>query len=825
MRNNKELDRNKIKDNPDKKLFGFKHVSKKDKDSSGKKYTKKDEKSANLSKKTKNKKTAWKVFKICLFTFLALCIIGTGVVIGVISGIIDKTPSIDLEELEQFDLASYFYDKDKVEIASINSGENRELVSYKDLPKHLVDAVVSIEDERFFSHNGVDIQRTAAAIFNFIISGGHSDFGGSTITQQLVKNVTEDKEAKWTRKIREWYNSILLESKLTKEQIMESYLNKIFLGAGSSGMQVASKNFFGKNVKDINIAEAAILAAAIQTPESTNPYRSEEARAKLLARQKVVLKQMLKLHKIDQTQYDEAIKFEVAFKKTEDVNNSKIQSYFVDAVIDQVINDLMEQKGMKKDAATLLLYSNGLKIYTTQDTKVQNAINVAYSNEKLFYQDKNKGFMQSAMVVMDQSNGNVLGMMGGADKKTANRTLNRATQIGNQPGSCMKPIGAYGPAFERGLLSPGSGIDDSQITFGNWTPKNYYNYFNGYVTVRQAIAKSMNIPAIRATQKAGVDYSFNFAKNMGLKSLTDKDKGLPSVAIGGGDQGVTVLEMASAYSTIANGGTYMTPKLYISVVDKHGKELLTPTVEAKKVMKDTTSYMLIDCLRTVVTSGTGAGYIRAGNMPVAGKTGNTDNDYDQWFCGFSPYYTIACWNGYEPENKVIGYRKIGSYPYTSMVVFNDVLKEITKGQEVKQFPRPSEIVNGSICKVSGLVATDACKSDPRGNQTITDIFASGTIPTATCNIHKSVSICPDSGLLVTKFCPKPTNKSFITRDYVPDIKPSDWGFMVPIATCNIHTKAPEPIVPESPVIPGDTNGDGKVDIYDKPVVKPPEPKS
>lgn len=823
MRKNEKLDRNKIKTkDDDKKKFEFKSIFKKDKTSSGKKVS--------VGKDGKPKKTGWKIFKVCLFTFLALGIIGTGVVIGVISGVIDKTESIDLEELQNFNINSYAYDRDGTEIGSFNSGENRSLVSYKDMPKHLIDAVVSIEDERFFSHGGVDVQRTAAAIFTFVINGGKSDFGGSTITQQLVKNVTGDKEANWTRKIREWYNAISLESKLTKEQIMESYLNKIFLGAGSSGVQVASKNFFGKDVKDINIAESAILAAAIQTPEATNPYRSEEARAKLLSRQKLVLKQMLKLNKITQEQYDEALKFEVAFQKAEDVNNAKVKTYFVDAVVEQVIKDLMEQKNVTKKVAEDMLYSNGLKIYTTQDSRVQKAMDDAYKNDKLFYDDKNKGFMQSAMVVMDQSNGDVLGIIGGAGEKTGDRTLNRATQIKNQPGSTMKPIGAYGPAFERGLLSPGSGLDDSQITIGNWTPRNYYNYFNGYVTVRQAIAKSMNIPAIRATQKAELGYSFTFAKNAGLKSLTENDKGLPSVAIGGMDEGVTVLEMASAYATMANGGTYMTPKLYTRVLDKNGKELLKPEVEAKKVMSDTTAYMLTDCMQTVVKSGTGAGYIKAGNMPIAGKTGNTDNDYDQWFCGYSPYYTIACWNGYEPENKVIGYRKIGSYPYTSMVLFNDVLKSITAGQEVKQFTRPAGIINGTVCKVSGLVPTDACKSDPRGSQVITDIFASGTIPTATCNIHKTVNICAETGLLTTEFCPNPQNKSFITRDYVPNTKPSDWGFMVPTATCTKHTKAPEPEKP--PAIPGDTNGDGKVDIYDDPINKPgdnipvkPKPKT
>jgi penicillin-binding protein 1A len=446
---------------------------------------------------------------------------------------------------------------------------------------------------------------------------------------------------------------------------------------------------------------------------------------------------------------------------------------------------------------------------------VQKAIDDAYNNSKLFYTDKKGKFMQSAMVVMDQSTGNVVGLIGGADEKTGSRTFNRATQAYRQPGSTMKPLGAYGPAFEQGILAPGMGLDDSQFSMGGYTPKNYYGYFNGYVTVRQAIAKSMNIPALRANIKVGVDSAFLFAKNAGLVDLVESgpknDKNPASLALGGVTKGFTVLEMANAYSTIANGGIYMTPKLYTKVLDRDGKEVLTPDTTAKRVMKDSTAYMLTDCLQTVVKTGTGAGIIKPGKMAVGGKTGDTNDDKDQWFVGFSPYYTIAAWNGYD-DPRPIGYRNsVGAYPYTSMVVFNTVLNAIDAGKEAKQFDRPASIVTASVCKVSGLVATDACRNDPRGNQTITDIFAAGSVPTKTCDIHKSANICTESGLLATQYCPSTAVKSFITRDYVPNVKPNDWGFMLPTATCNIHTSAP--VVEEPPV--------GEVDIYGKPVVTKP----
>ena len=758
------------------------------------------------AKKKKNKKLGWKIFKIFLFTMIALGIIGTGIVFGVISGVIDKTDSIELEDLQLLKLTSFIYDKDGLEIGNLYDSENRVTVEYKNIPKTLVDAVISIEDERFFSHGGVDIKRTAGAVFTFAFNGGKSSFGGSTITQQLVKTITSDKETSWTRKIREWYRSISLESKLNKEQILESYLNTIYLGDGSYGVEVASQNYFGKSVKEINIAESAILAAAIQTPEATNPYKSEEAKTKLLERKDLVLKQMLKLNKITQAEYDEASKFEVVFKKESVSGSEKIQSYFVDAVIEQVIADLQDQKNVTRGVAIKMLYADGYKIYSTQDPAVQKAIDETYNNQKLFYTDKKGDFMQSSMVVMDQSTGNVLGLIGGADPKAGTLTLNRATQTFRQPGSTMKPLGAYGPAFEQGVLAPGMGLDDSQFTIGKWTPGNYYGYFNGYVTARLAISKSMNIPAVRANQRAGVDAAYLFAKNTGLVDLVEADKNSASLALGGVTKGFTVLEMANAYSTIANGGIYMTPKLYTKVLDKNGKEVLKQDTIAKKVMKDSTAYMLTDCLQTVVKTGTGAGIIKVGNMPVAGKTGNTDSDKDQWFIGFSPYYTIACWNGYD-DPKPIGYRTgSGAYPYTSMVLFNTVLNTISKGQEVKQFDKPTSVITASVCRVSGLVATDACRNDPRGDQTITDLFAVGSVPTKTCDIHKSVSICSVTGLLATQFCPTPVTKSFISRDYVPVIKPRDWGFMVPISTCNVHSQAPV-VVPDNQV---DIYGSGAV---------------
>lgn len=748
-----------------------------------------DVKNMKNGKKKKNHKKGWKIFRICLFVFLALCIVGAGIVVGVITGIIDKTESISDEALTGGKETSHIYDKDGNEIGALYDSENRISVEYKDLPKSVVDAVVAIEDERFFKHKGVDIKRTAGAIFTYIINGGKSSFGGSTLTQQLVKNLSKDDETSWTRKIREWYRAITLEKKISKEEIFALYVNTIYFGDGAYGIEVASKNFFGKSIKDVNIAESAILAAQIQSPEATNPYKSEEAKKRLLDRQKVVLNKMLELGSITQEEHDKAVEQEITFQKEVVSLTNEVQSYFVDAVVEAVIKDLQEEKNVSRGLAIQMLYGNGYKIYTTMDPNVQKAIDDAYNNPKLFYTNRDGSFMQSSMVVMEQSTGNVVGLIGGAGKKEGALELNRATQTKRQPGSCMKPLGAYGPAIEQGKLSPGAGLDDSPLPQGSWNPKNYYNSFYGYVTVRDAIAKSMNLPAIRANQKIDASYAFNFAKNTGLKSLVPEDKNVASLSLGGLTHGVSVLEMANAYATIANKGVYIEPKLYTKVIDTHDKEILVNTSStAKVVMKESTAYMLTSCLEQVVKSGTAAGYVRVPNMAVAGKTGNTDDDYDQWFCGFSPYYTIACWNGYD-KNRSIGVRSYGSYPYTSVKLFNTVMNTISKGQKPASFAKPNSVTSVALCRDSGLVATEACKADPRGDRTLTDLVAKDSIPTGTCNVHKMVKICNDTGLLANQYCKKTSEKSFITRDYDPPIKPADWGYMVPKEECKEHNRS------------------------------------
>ena len=356
--------------------------------------------------KKKNKKLGWKIFRAILLIGLALCIVGAGIVLGVISGIIDDTESISLDELELLPQTSFMYDMNGNELAALYDSENRIIVEYDDIPKQTVNAVVAIEDERFFSHHGIDIKRTLGAVVTYIANGGDSTFGGSTLTQQLVKNITSDNEKAWQRKIREWYRAISLETKLDKSKIFESYVNTIYYGDGCYGIEVASNHFFGKSVSELNIAESAAIAAMIQSPEITNPYRSDEAKQKLIERQNVVLDKMKSLGMITEDEYTEAKNYELEFKK-KDVSYGGTQSYFADAVVESVIDDLMDQKNVSRGIAMKMIYTDGYKIYTTQDPEVQSAIDNAFNNGSIFYTERNGEMIQGSMVVMDHKKGEV----------------------------------------------------------------------------------------------------------------------------------------------------------------------------------------------------------------------------------------------------------------------------------------------------------------------------------------------------------------------------------------------------------------------------------
>lgn len=739
------------------------------------------------------KKTLLFQSKIFLLFMVFFGCILIGALGGIFFGILGTTQELTADDLTFKNLTTVFLDKDGKDVGHVFGDVNRTLVSIKDMTKYLPEAVVAIEDERFYKHKGIDFKRIAGAVINYLIPGG-KQYGASTITQQLVKNLTGDKEVTLRRKIQEQWRALMLETKLSKDQILELYLNTAYWGNGATGVQAAARNYFDKDAKDLSIAEAAMVAGITQYPSKYDPTRNFEASKE---RQETVLMKMKELGYINQKEYDEAVAEKIKLKKGT-VTRVLQQSYFIDAVCQDVLRDLQEKKNVSKAMAQKMLFSDGLKVYTTMDSNVQKALDEVYMDgSKIFgASGGGSGGPQSAMVVIDYRTGGVVGLVGGVGEKKGVMTFNRATQAKRQPGSSIKPIGVYAPALEGGYITPATVFDDVPITIripgggGTWSPRNWYSDgFWGLSTVRRGIENSMNIVAVKVWLKIGAERSYDFLKSVGISTLTETDKNSPAaLALGGLTVGVSPMEMAGAYGAIANGGYYIKPVTYTKVVDRNGRVLLENKVEAKKVMDERAAYLLTDMMEDVVTSGTGT-TAALSNMPVAGKTGTTSNNYDRWFAGFTPYYVGATWYGYDKQRSISG-----STNYSAKA-WKAVMEKVHKGLQNKNFTEPPGIVRKVICIDSGKLPGDLCKNDPRGNRTREELFIKGTEPTETCDVHVKVKICKSSGLLATERCPSGSvvSKIMIARPepYAPNDydapQPKDRKYEAPFGEyCNVH---------------------------------------
>ena len=585
------------------------------------------------------------------------------------------------------------YEGNIVEYDQISGLANRVWADLDDIAVDVQDAFVAIEDERFYHHPGFDIPRLAKATFNYLVKKDDS-FGGSTITQQLVKNVTKDDEVRADRKIREIMRAIKLENELSKNEILEFYLNTIYLSHGCNGVQAASNRYFGKDVSELNLAEAACIAGITQYPSKYDPIDNPEANKE---KQEVVLNKMLELGFISEEECQEAKEYELVFANEglegQNEEGVDIQSYFVDAVIDEVLNDLQTEKGYSANYAQKLLSSGGLQIYTTLDPNVQNAVETVFSDESNFsYSSYYEKQPQSAMVVMDPYSGEIRGLYGQRGPKTANLVLNRATQTLRSPGSTIKPIAVYGPAMEEGLIGPQSIIADSKLTVDGWTPQNYDRRYYGNMTIRYALEQSRNVPAVKVLQLLGVNKSFEYMTDKyHFTSLVDlreepngrttTDKALASLALGGLTDGVSVKEMCAAYCVYTNDGMYITPHTYTKIYDHDGNLLLEKKLKNTQVVSKETASVMTHVMQGVVTRGTGtAAYLNSG-IPVAGKTGTSEHTHDLWFCGYTPYYCGAVWYGFDTQADMSGFTS-GSI---SASLWKKVMDIIHEGAEYKEF--------------------------------------------------------------------------------------------------------------------------------------------
>lgn len=607
----------------------------------------------------------------------------------------------------------YGYDSDgnQVELTRLHGEENRIWVDLDDMSPHLKDAFIAIEDQRFEKHHGVDWIRTIGVI----VKPSNSGQGGSTITQQLIKNLTDEKDVTIVRKFNEILSALNLERNYSKDEIIEAYLNTINLSEGCYGVKTAAETYFGKDVSDLNIAECASIAAITQSPGKYDPLRKPENNRQ---RQLRILEEMLSQGFITQEEYDEAVAYEMVFTNSENYqgsqvsdsesgsNENKIDSYYVDYVVKTVLEDL-QKMGYTERKAKSLLYGGGLKIYTAVDFDVQNALEDVYENYKRMPDET----VQGAMVVMNYE-GRVLGLVGGTGEYSGSLELNRAFQSRRQPGSSIKPLSIYAPAFEKSLNDDSVDIYWSTLiedrplmeVDGRMWPTNEGGGYSGRrVTIQYGIANSLNTVAARTLDMIGVDYAYDFLQNrFHISSLSAADCDFAPMATGSFTEGVTVLDMTAAYAAMGNGGVYYQPYCYYKIEDSQGNVLIETDASKNKeqVLSESTGWLMNKILQTVMASGTGRNYKISG-VECFGKTGTTTDSKDRWFVGGTPEYVAAVWYGYDMPKEIV-YR-LSSNP--AGTIWETVMNEIydVKGKNVTEFPEYDGIVQKSYDSSNGLL--------------------------------------------------------------------------------------------------------------------------
>lgn len=593
-------------------------------------------------------------------------------------------------------------------IAVLGESRIQEYVKLEDIPKNLVNAYVSIEDKNFYKHNGINVKRTAGAVASYVFNGG-SSFGGSTITQQLVKNITGDNETKISRKVQEWDRAIKTELVLSKDEILETYLNIIYVGPNIYGVEKGAEYYFNKKVSELDLAECAFLAGINNSPNSYNPFGKNDNSEKIKSRTTTVLNVMLEQGYISNESYDLAVselQSGLKFNKGKlEPKGDAIYSYMVDATISEVINDLENKKGMSTNFATNYLYFSGLKIYSTQNSDIQREIEKECEKNK--YMIKSAQYenttAQAAMVVMNHNNGQVMGCVGGLGKKTVSRGFNRATQALRQTGSAIKPIAVLGPALEEKIITPVTIYDDTKTVFAEGYSPDDCEKELGEITVRRAVESSQNIPFVKIMEQLTPEKSMKYMEKEGIANLTDGDKNL-GLALGGLEKGSSPLEMASAYACIANGGNYIEPTFYTKVENSKGKIILKSKQKSRKVYSEDTAYVLKELLTEPVNGENGtARTCKIDGMEVAAKTGTTNDNYDKWLCGFTKYYTAVTWFGYdvnEPINE-------GANSMANQI-WGNVMREIHRYLIKADFDKPKDVEEVVVCRKSGKVAESGC---------------------------------------------------------------------------------------------------------------------
>ena len=703
---------------------------------------KKEKKAKKAEKRKKHRilKFIIKFFLIIIILLLLALIAGMWGFAGLLLGWYgNEDIQISKEDLVIKVSNSVIVDQNGTVLADLSGDEKRKIITLEEMAEYLPKAYIAIEDERFYEHSGVDFKRTAGAIANTLLNG-NSSYGGSTITQQLVKNITNDNESTGIegikRKIREWQRAYQVERMISKEQILELYLNILFVGANNlHGVELGAEYYFNKSAKDLSLAECAFMAGINHSPNSYNPYNTiVDNSEKIKNRTITVLDKMKELGYISEEEYQNAVtevQNGLQFG-TGEIMGGSVFSYHTDAVISQVVEQVMEEKNMTEQMAKNYVYSSGLTIHSTVDMNIQTRLEEEYAKEKYIIKGREKNsdgtllneHSQSGMAIVDYKTGNVVAVAGGFGEKTS-AGWNRATQMEKQTGSSIKPLADVAPALQEKIITAATVYDDSSTRFGkNYEPKNY-NGFKGLINIRSFIRTSQNIPAVKIMVELTPKKSLEYLQNMGISSLDPVTDNVLSLALGGMTSGVSPLEMASAYGTIANDGVYITPTFYTSVTDANGNTVLTPKQETRQVISKQNAYIMKTIIQEPVKSGGTATYCAIPGMDVAAKTGTTDNDYDRWLCGFTPYYSAATWYGYDNSETVY----YNGNPAGQ--IWDAVMTDIHKDLPSATFVRPEGIVEKTVCKTTGCLASKNCTN------TYTEIFTEDNLPQQ-CKNHKKV---------------------------------------------------------------------------------------
>lgn len=697
-----------------------------------------------MAKMMFNIKKNWRTTLLVLVIIIAIPVLmGAGFVIYQVA----QAPDISEIDATPNGYRSTILDKDGEVMENLAVTEsNRIYVSLEEIPDDLEHAFVAIEDARFYSHGGIDIKGIIRAGVKGITNGFKFTQGASTITQQLLKNNVftdwmgeESFMDRLSRKIQEWSLAMQLEDEYSKEWILENYLNTINLGGGTRGVQRAAQYYFGKDVTELSLAQCALIAGITQSPEAHNPLVNPE---NSVNRQHLVLDAMLDQGWITKEQYDDAMLENVISKLNVDGENKvQIFTWFEDALLGQIVEDLTTEYTYSENDAWNLIYSGGLTIHATVDQELQEDCEDIIKDPSWYVGDE-----AVSMVMTNAKTGAVEAIVGGRGEKESSLTYNRATDAIRQPGSTVKVIGEYAAALEAEEITLGTAIDDEPYTYSDGTPlKNAYGTFKGMTTVREAIADSSNIVAVKVFQTMGTDTVFEQLKEFGITTLTDEDKN-EALSIGGTYNGVTNLEMTGAYNAIANNGYFIEPYFYTQVVDRNGKVILERGKEGEQIIREETAELLTAAMEEVITSGTGTAAAVEG-VTLAGKSGTTNDYKDLWFIGFSSHYTCGLWAGHD------NYAAQESSAYVK-AIWQSLMENAHYSKEDEPIVNAANLVEADICTKCGKLAVSRlCNNTLQGDMTVEELFIAGTEPKKNCDCHVKVKICGETGMEAGDYCP------------------------------------------------------------------------